>query len=194
MPYEPAPWMRVELLRSVVALGLRAGSTVIVGLPGQTCESLADELLQFHALGIGTLAITPYLAAAGSARARAAYLKSLRLGDQAPNDARTVHKIVALARLVLPTAIIPSPYLRGDSKENSCSAGLCRGANAVMIDLTPCEHADVRFTNACSLLVARPCQDLICSHIEEISRLVRPSSPPPQLSSSLSSSPPTCVA
>jgi biotin synthase len=167
--------MRVELLRSVVSLGLFAGSTIVVGLPGQSYESLADELLQFHVLGIGALAIIPYFPAAGRAGARAAYWRSLRLGQQAPSDAPTTFKVAALARLLLPTAIIPSPYLCEDVSEDSFSTGLRRGANAVMIDLTPCEHAHVRFTNACSLLVAQPCQDRIYAQIEEISRLVMPS-------------------
>jgi biotin synthase len=185
-PYEPAPWMRVDVLRSIIALGYAAASSVIVGLPGQTHETLADELLQFHAVGIGTLAVTPYAPASASAKARNAHLKAARLGEQAPHDSQMVHKVVALARLLLPTAIIPSPNLRGDDGgdgEDLGAAGLRRGANAVMVDLTPCEHADARFTNACGMFAARPCRQMISSQIEEMSQLfLRPSPAVPQSS------------
>ncbi|MCK7516043.1 MAG: hypothetical protein MZV70_76780 [Desulfobacterales bacterium] len=52
---------RTKSLRALKQLGYKTGSGVMVGLPGQTLESMANDILLFKALDIDIIGITPYM-------------------------------------------------------------------------------------------------------------------------------------
>ena len=69
---------RMALLRTLQRLGYEAGSGIMVGIPGQTYESVADDIDLFRGLDLDMIGIGPYIAhprrrsatAAGRGRSR----------------------------------------------------------------------------------------------------------------------------
>jgi biotin synthase len=131
---------RVALLRAVRAMGYEAGSGVMVGIPGQTFESLANDILLFRELDLEMIGCGPFVAHPETPLGRIASESN----DQAPNpntqvpgtDVMTT-KVVALTRLSCPDANIPSTTaLATVNKEHGRELGLQRGANVWMPNLT----------------------------------------------------------
>jgi biotin synthase len=118
-------------------IGYEIGSGVMVGIPGQTVASLADDLGRFAELDLDMIGVGPYLphprTPLGGGEPAAA--------DQAPATEEMTYKMVALARLVCPRANIPSTTaLATINLASGRELGLRRGANVVMPNLTPLEH------------------------------------------------------
>jgi biotin synthase len=57
---------RLTLLRQLKELGYEAGGGVMVGIPGQSFESLADDIHTFRALNLDMIGIGPYIAHAAT--------------------------------------------------------------------------------------------------------------------------------
>jgi len=128
---------RVALLRALRAMGYETGSGAMIGLPGQTFEDLANDILLFRELDLDMIGVGPYiphpLTPLGSAGVPSA--------DQVPNSELMGYKVVALTRIVCPLANIPSTTaLATVSGDASRQLGLERGANVVMPNLTPPQY------------------------------------------------------
>lgn len=129
---------RVAILRQLKQIGYEAGSGIMVGIPGQTCDSVADDLLLCRELDLDMFGVGPYiphpqtpLGAEGSPRAIAAM-------DQIPSSEEMVYKTVALTRVLCPEINIPATTaLATINKASGRELGLQRGANVVMPNLTP---------------------------------------------------------
>jgi biotin synthase len=132
---------RIALLRHLRQLGYEVGSGIMVGLPGQTYESLARDIDLFRRLDLDMIGIGPFIphpqTPLGSGE-----LKPFAAPDQqAPNSELMVYKAVALTRLVRPDAHIPSTTaLATINKRNGRELGLQRGANVLMPNLTPVKY------------------------------------------------------
>jgi biotin synthase len=126
---------RMAQLRALRDLGYEIGSGVMVGIPGQTWESLAQDILTFKALDLDMIGVGPFLphpdTPLGGATEDAGE-------DQVPATEDVVYRVLALARLVCPEANIPSTTaLAAINKKHGRQLGLLRGANVVMPNLTP---------------------------------------------------------
>ncbi|MBM3473693.1 MAG: [FeFe] hydrogenase H-cluster radical SAM maturase HydE [Armatimonadetes bacterium] len=136
---------RVALLRGLRGMGYETGSGAMVGLPGQTFEDLANDILLFRELDLDMIGIGPFiphpltpLAPAANAGPRTPDPEPT---DQVPNSEQMGYKVVALTRIVCPLANIPSTTaLATVSGDASRQLGLERGANVVMPNLTPPEY------------------------------------------------------
>ncbi len=131
---------RLELLRCLREWGYEIGSGVMVGIPGQTVESLAADLELFRALDLDMIGIGPFIAHPATPLGSSDTTAHARtvVGDQASNDELTVCKMLALARLACPAANIPSTTaLATINKQSGHEQGLGRGANVIMPNLTP---------------------------------------------------------
>ncbi len=132
---------RIPLLRHLKQLGYEVGSGIMVGLPGQTYESVARDIDLFRELDLDMIGIGPFIphphTPLGSGD-----LKPFALPEQqVPNSELFVYKAVALTRLVRPDANIPSTTaLATINKHNGRELGLQRGANVVMPNLTPAKY------------------------------------------------------
>jgi biotin synthase len=130
---------RIELLRNIKALGYETGSGIMVGIPGQTYESVARDLELFRELDLDMIGIGPYithpttrLGLDGASAAGA---------DQVPATEQMACIVVALARLVCPEANIPSTSaLATINSVHGRAHGLTRGANVCMPNLTPVHY------------------------------------------------------
>jgi biotin synthase len=131
---------RLGQLRRMKAMGFEIGAGVMVGIPGQTYESLANDIWLFRKLGIHMIGIGPYLKAPGTPLAGelGESLKKMASDRQVPADAIATLKTMALARLLCPYANIPATTaLAAIDPAEGRAAALRRGANVVMPNLTP---------------------------------------------------------
>jgi biotin synthase len=128
---------RFAILRRLESLGYEVGSGVLVGIPGQTFESLASDLLLFRDLDLDMIGVGPYIPHPATPLGAGLFPRAPE-GEQVPADEETTTKVVALARLVRPDANIPSTTALATLEPSfGRERGLLRGANVVMPNLTP---------------------------------------------------------
>jgi len=130
------PSDRLAILGRLSALGYEVGSGVLVGLPGQTYESLATDLLVFRELDLDMIGVGPFIPHPATPLGRGLFPLAPD-GEQVPADEETTTKVVALARLLRPDANIPSTTALATLASFGRERGLLRGANVVMPNLTP---------------------------------------------------------
>ena len=132
---------RVTLLRQLKSLGYEAGGGVMVGIPGQSYESLAEDVLTFSRLDLDMIGIGPYIAHAATPLGSGALRPAIAAADQVPNSEEMVYKMISLARIVCPNANIPSTTaLATINKVDGRKRGLMAGANVVMPNVTPVKY------------------------------------------------------
>lgn len=167
---------RLAILRTLKQFGYETGSGVMVGIPGQSHKSLADDLNTFRALDLDMIGVGPYIPHPATPLGRGEWLPRLPEGEQVPNTELMVYKMVALTRLVCPEANIPSTTaLATINRENGRELGLARGANVVMPNLTPPEYREkyeIYPGKACITETAEACRGCLRHRIEALGRSV----------------------
>ena len=116
---------RVRCLKDLRSLGYEVGTGSLIGLPGQTPESLARDLLFYQALDADMLGLGPLIPNPATP-----------LGEAAPGDLSLTRRLVALARLLLPEANIPATTAVATSREDGRKLFLSSGANVIMPSFT----------------------------------------------------------
>ena len=139
-PLVGRPSDRLAILGRLAALGYEVGSGVMIGIPGQTFESLAADLALFADLDLDMIGVGPFIPHPATALGRGE-LPDAPPGEQVPNTELMTYKVIALARLLCPEANIPSTTaLATVNRSRGRELGLARGANVVMPDLTPARY------------------------------------------------------
>jgi len=129
---------RLYVLEILRRLGYETGSGVMVGIPGQTYDSLAGDIELFRKLDLDMVGVGPYIAHPATPLAKGNCIRPVPPYEQVPNTELMTYKTVALTRLACPQANIPSTTaLATVNKVNGREFGLTRGANVVMPNLTP---------------------------------------------------------
>ena len=133
---------RLAMLRRLKELGYEAGSGVMLGIPGQTYASLADDLDLFKALDLDMVGVGPYIRHPDTPLGREEKSHKLLAGrNQVPNSELMTYKFVALTRLLCPDANIPiTTALASLNRETGYELGLSRGSNVIMPNLTPARY------------------------------------------------------
>lgn len=117
---------RLQCLKTLKMLGFETGTGNMVGLPGQTPEILADDLLLMKELDADMLGIGPFIAHPDTP------LAGLE------NDALELTlRVIALARLITRNTNIPATTALGTLHSRGRILALQAGANVVMPDVTP---------------------------------------------------------
>ena len=170
------PSDRIALLRRLRELGYEAGSGVMVGIPGQTNEILADDIELFRSLDLDMIGVGPYIAHPSTPLGDGQWSAGIPETEQVANDELMVYKVVALTRLVCPEANIPSTTaLATINKASGRELGLQRGANIVMPNLTPPEYRvmyEIYPGKACVNETAEMCRGCLSGRIQSIGRRV----------------------
>ncbi len=170
------PSDRIALLRRLRDLGYEAGSGVMVGIPGQTFETLADDIELFRSLDLDMVGVGPYIVHPGTPLGNGRWSADIPTGEQVPCDELMVYKVMALTRLVCPEANIPSTTaLATINKVSGRELGLQRGANVVMPNLTPPEYRamyEIYPEKACVNETAEMCRGCLSGRIQSIGRRV----------------------
>lgn len=130
---------RLAILETLRALGYEVGSGIMIGIPGQSYESLADDLILFHDLDLDMVAVGPYIVHPDTPLGRYQNNEMTVVGEeQVPNTELMTLKVLALTRILCPEANIPSTTaLATIDAERGRELGLMHGANVVMPNLTP---------------------------------------------------------
>jgi biotin synthase len=132
---------RLPILRRLKELGYEAGSGVMVGIPGQSYESLARDIELFRELDLDMIGIGPFIPHPATPLGNGELKPAVAKGGQVPNTELMGYKAVALTRLVRPDANIPSTSaLATINKRNGREQGLQRGANVLMPNITPIKY------------------------------------------------------
>lgn len=161
---------RIALLRRLGEIGYEVGSGVMVGIPGQTYESLADDLATFASLDLDMIGIGPYLPHPETPLANSTAPRHV------PNSELMVYKMVALTRLLCPQANIPATTaLATINKASGRENGLQRGANVVMPNVTPTKYRamyQIYPAKACIDETAQQCNQCLKGRIRSIGRFI----------------------
>ena len=116
---------RVRCLHDLKELGYEVGSGCLVGLPGQSLESLAGDILFFQALDADMIGVGPFIANADTPLAGA---------PNGPFDLAC--KVMAITRLLMPDINIPATTAMETLHPDGRVFALRRGANVVMPNVT----------------------------------------------------------
>ncbi len=127
---------RVAILHQLRALGYETGSGVMVGIPGQSHEILADDILLFRELDLDMIGIGPFIAHPDTPLGQ---IQPVNLaGNQVEPSLEMTCKAVALARILCPDAHIPATTaVAVKDAWRGREMALRRGANVIMPNLTP---------------------------------------------------------
>lgn len=117
---------RVRCLRDLKDLGYQVGSGLLLGLPGQTAEDHARDLLFLRDLGADMVGMGPFIPHPDTP-----------LADAPPCGVPLVLRMIALARLLLPKAYIVATTALGTIDPMGREKGLQVGADVMMPNVTP---------------------------------------------------------
>lgn len=129
---------RIGLLMLMREIGYEIGSGLIVGLPGQTYDSLSADIEATAMFGFDMIANGPYVPHPGTPLGGAVSKGGALLENQVPATDEMASKVIALTRILNPKANIPvTTALETANEANGIELGIESGANIIMIDVTP---------------------------------------------------------
>ena len=188
-PLGTRPCDRIALLRQLQTLGFETGSGIMVGIPGQTYESVADDIALFRELNLDMIGIGPFIPHPATPLGAEPFgvppsggagvypdRVNAELPTQIPNTELMVYKALALTRLVCPEANLPATTaLATINKHNGRELGLRRGANVFMPNLTPLKYRrlyEIYPAKACIEETGQACNTCLAMRIHMIGRHV----------------------
>jgi biotin synthase len=116
---------RAECLFNLKKLGYEVGTGCLVGLPEQTLESLADDILFFKKLDADMIGIGPFIPNPDTP-----------LKDEEGGTFNLALKVMAITRLLLPDVNIPATTAMETLNPDGRIIALQSGANVVMPNVT----------------------------------------------------------
>ena len=126
---------RAEALRALKRAGFQVGTGVMIGLPGQTLEDLADDLLFFKTMDIDMIGMGPYIVHRDTPMASWS-----TAADRTPLQRFELSlRMIAAARLLLKDVNIAATTALQALDPTGREQGLSFGANVIMPQLTPTE-------------------------------------------------------
>ena len=165
---------RFEILHQLKKLGYETGSGVMIGIPGQTFATLANDIDTFHQYDMDMIGVGPYIANPLTPLEQNGLDHETAPEDQVQNTEMMTYKVIALTRLVCPESNIPSTTaLATINKKSGRELGLSRGANVVMPNVTPVEYRmkyEIYPGKACLNETAKQCQGCLATRIASIGR------------------------
>lgn len=117
---------RKECLFTLKSLGFQTGAGFMVGSPGQTPETLAEDFLFLKELNPEMVGIGPFIAH-----------KDTPFGDRQNGSMEDTLFYLALIRLLLPNSLLPATTALGTIHPKGRELGILSGANVVMPNLSP---------------------------------------------------------
>ncbi len=120
---------RIRCLESLKTLGFEVGSGCLVGLPNQTIESLANDILFFKEIKADMIGIGPFIPHPDTP-----------LKDAEKGSFDLALKVMAITRILLKDINIPATTAMETLKPNGRIIALQSGANVVMPNVTATEY------------------------------------------------------
>ena len=159
---------RVRCLEDLKTLGYEVGTGCLVGLPEQTIESLADDILFFKNINADMVGIGPFLPH-----------PQTPLKDCAHGDFTLALKVMALTRIMLPDINIPATTAMETLNPNGRIIALKSGANVVITNVTSTEYRakyEIYPNKICINENPDKCRNCISAKIHAIGRSIATSS------------------
>ena len=151
---------RKEALYSLKNLGFQTGAGFMVGSPGQTFETLAEDLLFLKELEPQMCGIGPFIPH-----------RDTPFADKPAGSFELTLILLSVIRLMHPKILLPSTTALGTIHPQGREKGILHGANVVMPNLSPIEHrADYSLYNGkiCTGEEAAECQNCLERRINSI--------------------------
>lgn len=123
---------RKRCLSDLKKLGYEVGSGCLVGLPNQTIESLAEDILFFKEIGADMIGIGPFIPN-----------QDTPLKNEAGGEFYLSLKVMALTRILLKDINIPATTAMESLDKNGRIIALQSGANVVMPNITEGEYREL---------------------------------------------------
>ncbi len=136
---------RLECLRTLRKVGYQTGTGVMIGLPGQTAENLADDILFFYDEDIDMIGMGPFIP---HHETPLAHLVSSYDPEKALEAGL---KMIAATRIALKDVNIASTTALQALMSSGRELGLLAGANIIMPNIT-----DTRFREGYQLYEGKP--------------------------------------
>jgi len=155
---------RLRCLKDLKTLGYEVGTGCLVGLPGQTLESLADDILFFKSIDADMVGIGPFLPH-----------PQTPLAQSQTGDFTLALKVMALTRIMLPDINIPATTAMETLNPNGRIIALQSGANVVMPNVTTTEYRakyEIYPNKICSNENPSQCRGCIEHKIKSIGRTI----------------------
>ncbi|MDD4013542.1 MAG: [FeFe] hydrogenase H-cluster radical SAM maturase HydE [Candidatus Omnitrophica bacterium] len=120
---------RLGAIYNMKELGYEVGSGIMIGLPGQTVESIADDIMLFRSLDLDMIGCGPFIPN-----------PETPLAGNKGGDITLALKVIALARILTRDTNIPATTAIGTIDPEGRQKGLKCGANVIMPNVTPREY------------------------------------------------------
>ncbi|MVX62738.1 [FeFe] hydrogenase H-cluster radical SAM maturase HydE [Clostridium chromiireducens] len=120
---------RLNCLNNLRELGYEVGSGILIGLPNQTLNSIANDILFFKEINADMIGIGPFIPN-----------EDTPLKDAQGGTLTLALKVMALTRLMLPDINIPATTAMESLAPNGRIVALQSGANVVMPNVTEGEY------------------------------------------------------
>lgn len=120
---------RIQCLKNLSSLGYEVGTGSLIGLPRQTLESIANDILFFKQINADMVGIGPFIPN-----------EDTPLKDAEGGTLTLALKVMAIIRLVLPDINIPATTAMESLAPKGRITALQSGANVVMLNVTEGEY------------------------------------------------------
>jgi biotin synthase len=110
-------------------LGFKIGTGSMVGLPGQSPEQVADDILFAKRLGVQMVSASPFVPAPNTP-----------LEKDKPGSVLLTLRAIAVTRILMPYLLIPSVSALEANQSGAQGAGLKAGANVLTANFTPTDR------------------------------------------------------
>ncbi len=155
---------RVKCLKDIKELGYELGTGCMVGLPEQSIESLADDILFFKEMRADMIGIGPFIPN-----------HNTPLSDSKGGTFEISLKVMALTRLILPDINIPATTAMETLNPKGRLIALQSGANVAMPNVTEGEYRkyyELYQGKICVNDTPAHCRSCITGKINSIGRIV----------------------
>lgn len=158
---------RLRCLKDLKNLGYEVGTGCLVGLPEQTLESLADDILFFKEVGADMIGIGPFIPNENTP------MKDVKI--ERNSQFELALKVMAITRLLLPDTNIPATTAMETLNPNGRIIALQSGANVVMPNVTQGDYRkfyEIYPGKICVNDTPDKCRGCITGKIQSIGRSV----------------------
>lgn len=155
---------RIRCLQDLKTLGYEVGTGCLVGLPEQTIDSLANDILFFKEIDADMIGIGPFIPN-----------QNTPLKDANGGTFEMALKVMALTRILLPTINIPATTAMETLNPNGRLIALQSGANVVMPNVTEGDYRrkyEIYPNKICVNDTPSHCRNCISGKIQSIGRTI----------------------
>ena len=155
---------RVRCLKDLKTLGYEMGTGSLIGLPDQTLESIAEDILFFKEIGADMIGVGPFIPH-----------KETPLKDAKGGTFELARKVMSIIRLLMPDINIPATTAMETLNPNGRLIALQSGANVVMPNATEGDYRrkyEIYPGKICINDSPAQCRGCISSKIESIGRTI----------------------